>query len=210
MNNNVQIIKHPLLEHKLTLLRDQTTNSNLFRNLIYEIGLLVGYEACKQLQLVDKTVTTPTGEAYHGKVLDQHSPVIVPILRAGAPLADAIIALIPDAKIGHIGLARNEQTLESSCYLFKIPTSSTKRPFILCDPMLATGGSANHAVSILKEKGISNIRLISILGAPEGVENFCSQNPDVPVFLAALDRQLNDKGYILPGLGDAGDRVCGT
>lgn len=206
----LHIVTHPLIEHKMTLLRDKNTTTYNFRHLVFEITLLLGFAATQQLTQIKHDVVTPTEETYHGKLIASTNPVIIPILRAGIPMADGLLALLPDAKVGHIGLARDEATHEPSCYYFKIPADSAKRAIFLCDPMLATGGSAIHAVTLLKETGIKDITLMCLIAAPEGVDKFTSAHPDVPVYIAALDRELNNHAFILPGLGDAGDRVCGT
>lgn len=206
---NLHIINHPLVAHKLTLLRDKESNTPLFRSLTFEISLLLAYEATKQTPTSKKTIHTPIAET-QGDIIDAPKPVIIPIMRAGLGMVDALLALIPNAKLGHIGLARNEETLEPECYYFKIPKDSHKRQVIICDPMLATGGSAIAAVHRLKQEGINNITLISIIGAPEGAEAFFSHFPEIPVYIGHMDQRLNEQAYIIPGLGDAGDRWCGT
>lgn len=205
----LQVVEHPLLQHKLTLLRDENTPTYTFRKLVYEITLLLGFEATKRLSLRETSIKTPMKETINSHVLN-YTPVIIPILRAGLPMAEAMTHLMPDAKLGHIGLARDETTHESHCYYFKIPPESPKRAVFLVDPMLATGGSAVHAISLLKEKNVSDITLMCLVGVSAGVERVHAAHPDVPIFIGALDRELNENAYILPGLGDAGDRVCGT
>ena len=202
-------IHHPLVRYKLTLLRDKHTNHKLFRELVHEITLLLGYEATENLKTVNSYIETPL-ESCEGTFLADPNPVILPILRAGIGMVDALLSLIPSAKVGHVGLFRNENTLQPEDYYFKIPPDSDKRTFYVCDPMLATGGSAVNAVSKLKDKGVKDITFLCILAAPEGAQKFVEAHPDVPVFTASLDRSLNDKAYILPGLGDAGDRLFGT
>jgi uracil phosphoribosyltransferase len=208
-NNNLHIASHALLNHKLTLLRDKNTNSYNFRKLTYEITILLGLEATRDLKTTPTDVITPMNETYSGNTITK-SPVIIPILRAGIPMAEAMLAIMPDAKVGHIGLARDEETHQPSCYYFKVPHDTYERPVFVCDPMLATGGSVIKAVSLLKEKDIQDIRLMCIVTAPEGINAFSAAHPDIPIYAASIDRELNDNAYILPGLGDAGDRVCGT
>lgn len=202
-------IKHPLLAHKLTLLRDKTTSKKSFRELIHEITLLMGYEVTQTFTTEPVTIETPM-ETYHGKRIAGPKPVILPILRAGLGMVNAFLDLVPSAKVGHIGMYRDEETLEPKSYYFKIPENPQQYHFILCDPMLATGGSCAAAVDQLKAIGIKKITMVNILAAPEGVKTFSEAHPDVPIFCANLDRALNEKGYIMPGLGDAGDRLFGT
>ncbi|RME88723.1 MAG: uracil phosphoribosyltransferase [Candidatus Hydrogenedentota bacterium] len=206
---NLHLIKHPLIKHKISILRNKNTPSGIFRRLAEEITMLMIFEALRDLETEEISIETPlektTGEQIKGKKL-----VVMPVLRAGLAMVPAILQVIPSARVGHIGLARNEETLQPDCYYFKIPHSPEQREFVVTDPMLATGGSAAFAIRKLKESGAQKIRLMSIIGAPEGVQKLEKEHPDVPVFLAQLDRQLNDKGYILPGLGDAGDRMFGT
>lgn len=202
-------VNHPLVQNKLSLLRDQSTDHKMFRELVYELTLLLGYEATQNLPTVQSTVRTPL-ETCEVTVLAGPQPVVLPILRAGIGMVDALLSLMPSAKVGHVGLFRNEKTLLPEQYYFKIPPDSDTRPFYVCDPMLATGGSAVAAISLLKERGVKNITFICLLAAPAGVKHFTEHHPEVPIYSASLDRTLSDKAYILPGLGDAGDRLFGT
>jgi uracil phosphoribosyltransferase len=206
---NLFIVQHPLLQHKLSVLRDKHTNKKEFKELVNEIALLLAYEATKDLPMTTKTVETPL-ETFEAPVIAGKKQVILPILRAGIGMVDAFLTLMPSARVGHIGLYRDEETLKPHRYYFKIPPNSKDRQFYVCDPMLATGGSAVAAIDQLKKAGIKRISFVCILAAPEGVERLYKHHSDVPIFAAALDRQLNKKGYILPGLGDAGDRMYGT
>lgn len=203
------VVKHPLIAHKLSLLRDVNNSKKTFKELVDEITLFLGYEATKELPLTTAIIRTPL-ESFPAPVLAGKKPVILPILRAGIGMVDSLLTLMPSARVGHIGLFRNEQTLQPEKYYYKIPANSQDRHFFICDPMLATGGSMIETVNALKASGVSRITVICIVTAPEGVKRFCSVHPDVMVFAASLDRQLNDEGYILPGLGDAGDRLFGT
>lgn len=202
-------ICHPLVKGKLTLLRQCQTDHKLFRELIHEITLLLGYEATQNLSTERLEIQTPM-EQCEASILSGPSPVILPILRAGVGMVDALLSLMPAAKVGHIGLFRNEETLQPQSYYFKIPEDSDRRPFYICDPMLATGGSAIRAVNMLKKHQVKNITFICILAAPEGLTTFYREHPDVHIFSASLDRCLDENGYIRPGLGDAGDRMFGT
>jgi uracil phosphoribosyltransferase len=206
---NFFLVSHPLVEAKLTLLRQKQTDHKLFRELVHEITLLLGYEATQNLRTKNVEIETPM-ETCMSPFLDGPTPVILPILRAGVGMVDALLSLMPSAKVGHIGLFRNEVTFKPEGYYFKIPEDSDQRHFYVCDPMLATGGSAIRAVSTLKKHQVKSITFICLLAAPEGLEAFFKEHPDVPIFSAALDRCLNSKGYICPGLGDAGDRMFGT
>jgi uracil phosphoribosyltransferase len=208
-HKNFYIVEHPLVQHKLTLLRDKKTVQKEFKELVTEITLLLAYEATKNLPLTTKTIATPM-ETCEAKILADEKYVILPILRAGIGMVDGFLTLLPTAKVAHIGLFRDEQTLEPQYYYFKIPPDSKERQFFVCDPMLATGGSAVEAVNRLKQKNVHKIIFVCIVAAPEGVEKFSKAHPEIPIYTAALDRQLNEKGYILPGLGDAGDRMFGT
>ncbi len=203
------IIRHPLLQHKLTLLRDHATPTKIFKELVDELAMLMAYEATKDLALQQVQVRTPleatTGMKVRGKKL-----TLVPILRAGLGMVEGILRLIPSARVGHIGIYRDHSTLEPVDYYFKIPRDTEERDFFVLDPMLATGGSAAAAVSSLKRSGAQRIRFLCLVAAPEGVQRMELAHPDVPIYAAALDRQLNELGYILPGLGDAGDRLFGT
>jgi uracil phosphoribosyltransferase len=203
------VLVHPLIQHKVAILRDQATSTKEFKHLVAEISMLMTYEVTRDLPLEPVEVRTPlettTGHRVAGKKL-----VLVPILRAGLGMVDAISQLIPSARVGHIGLYRDHDTLQPVKYYFKIPTGEPDRLFLVLDPMLATGGSAADAVQELKDAGARRIKFLCLVAAPEGVAVMAERHPDVPVFTAALDRQLNEHGYILPGLGDAGDRLFGT
>ena len=206
---NLTVLRHPLIQHKLTLLRDKRTSTRDFKLLASEIAMLMAYEATKDLPLEPIEIDTPlertTGAQVAGKKL-----TLVPILRAGLGMVEGIAQLIPSARIGHIGLYRDHDTLQPVDYYFKIPAGEQSRDFFVLDPMLATGGSAVAAVQALKKAGASRIRFLCLVAAPPGVQAMLDAHPDVPIYTAALDRQLNEKGYILPGLGDAGDRLFGT
>ncbi len=209
MSENVTIFDHPLIQHKLSILRDKNTSSKDFRALIHEISMLMCYEATRDLPLEDVEIETPickmTAKHISGKKL-----AIVPILRAGLGMVEAISSLIPSARIGHIGLYRDEETLKPVEYYCKLPKDIAERDVIVVDPMLATGGSAIDAVSQIKLRNPRSIRFMGIIAAPEGIEAFSKAHPDVHVYCAALDEKLNEVGYIVPGLGDAGDRIFGT
>ncbi len=206
---NLTVVDHPLVQHKVTLLRDKTTATRDFKALVNEIAMLMAYEATQDLVLEDVSVETPL-ETTVGKQVAGKKLALVPILRAGLGMVDGITQLIPNSRVGHIGLYRDHDTLEPVDYYFKIPGSEEDRVFFILDPMLATGGSAVQAATALKAAGASRIRFLCLVAAPEGVERMAEAHPDVHIFAAALDRELNDKGYILPGLGDAGDRLFGT
>jgi uracil phosphoribosyltransferase len=205
---NLTVLEHPLIQHKVALLRDRRTPTRDFRQLVGEIAMLMTYEVTRDLPTWPVEVETPlektTCRMVAGKKL-----TLVPILRAGLGMVDAIAKLIPSARIGHIGLYRDHETLKPVSYYFKVP-SEPSRDFFVLDPMLATGGSAVAAVEQLKKVGATRIRFLCLVAAPEGVQTLLDAHPDVPVYTAALDRQLNEHGYILPGLGDAGDRIFGT
>ena len=206
---NFHIVNHPLVKHKLTFIRDKYTCKKDFKELVDEVGIFLAYEITKDFPLEDVEVETPLCNA-KAEILAGKKPVLVPILRAGVGMLDGFLKVMPSARIGHIGMARNEETLRPTSYYCKLPVDSNDRTIILIDPMLATGGSAIAATSKLKEVGVKKIKFMCLVAAPEGVEAFCEAHPDVDVFAACLDEKLNDKGYILPGLGDAGDRLCGT
>ena len=206
--SEVCILNHSLLTHKITLLRDETTDVRDFRQLLHEVSTLICYEATKDLPLVDKTVKTPICETV-GKVM-KNQPVLVPILRAGLGMMEPFINVIPAAKVGHIGLARNHETLEPEEYYCNLPADISEREVILLDPMLATGGSGSAAIEFIKRRGAKNIRFACIIAAPVGMEVVQKDHPDVDIFVGCLDEKLNEVGYIVPGLGDAGDRLFGT
>ncbi len=205
----LQVLDHPLIQHKLSILRAQGTPKKQFRELVEEISTLMAYEATRDLALEPVDVLTPmektTVHRLKGKKL-----VVVPILRAGLGMVEGILRLIPSARVGHVGLYRNEETLEPVSYYLKVPQGTAMREFIVVDPMLATGGSAVAAIRFLRERGVRRIRFMCIVAAPEGVRRLNNVFPDVPIYAAALDRALNEQGYIVPGLGDAGDRLFGT
>ena len=205
----LHIIDHPLITHKLTLMRKKSTGTRDFRNLLREIAMLMGYELTRDLPLTDKKIETPickmTAKAISGKKM-----AIVPILRAGLGMVDGLVELMPAVKIGHIGLYRDHETHEPVEYYCKLPPDIDERLVILVDPMLATGGTAADALTMLKARGAKDIRLMCLVGVPEGVKKVQDAHPDVPIYLAALDDHLNEHAYIVPGLGDAGDRIFGT
>jgi uracil phosphoribosyltransferase len=203
------IVQHPLVKHKITMLRDRGTSTKAFKELVDEIAMLMAYEATADLPLSPVVVETPLERA-HGWEVAGKKLTLVPILRAGLGMVEGILRLVPSARVGHIGLYRDHDTLEPVDYYFKVPADATERDFFLLDPMLATGGSAVSAIASLKRVGASRIRLLCLVAAPEGVRRVHAAHPDVPIFCAALDRELNENGYILPGLGDAGDRLFGT
>ena len=206
---NVTITNHPLIQHKLTLLRDKNTGSKEFRALVSEIAMLMCYEATRDLKLTDVEINTPicktTVKELKGKKL-----AVVPILRAGLGMVDGMLNMIPAAKVGHIGLYRDPETLEPVEYYCKLPADCANREVFVVDPMLATGGSSVAAIQMLKDKGVKNIRLMCIIAAPEGVKKMQEAHPDVDIYIGALDDHLNEHGYIVPGLGDEGDRIFGT
>lgn len=207
---NVKIFNHPLINHKIAILRDEKTSMKEFRELIEEITTLMTFEALKEgVPTVEKQVKTPL-ETCTQHVVKDNAIVIVPILRAGLGMVNGIHVLFPSARVGHIGLYRNEETLEPCEYYCKLPEGIEDKLVIIVDPMLATGGSACDAVDRLKARGCKNIKFMAVIGAPEGVSRLAEAHPDVPVYVSTLDRQLNENGYILPGLGDAGDRLFGT
>lgn len=199
---------HPLVKHKLTRLRDSRTDHRTFRELVREITLLLSYEATRDMAVRPKSVTTPMGQA-EGVELDE-TIGLIPIMRAGIGMVDGIMELLPSAQVWHIGVYRDEHTLRPIQYYNKLPSAPTVQICIILDPMLATGGSAIATVDILKTWGVQNIKFMGLIAAPEGVEALTSKHPDVPIYLAALDERLNDIGFIVPGLGDAGDRMFGT
>jgi uracil phosphoribosyltransferase len=205
----VQTLDHPLIQHKLSFLRDKDRSTNGFRNLVREIALLMAYELTRHMRSHEVTVQTPL-ETTTARRVDGESTVLVPILRAGLGLVDGMLALIPGARVGHVGLYRDPKTLAAVEYYFKMPPDMPSRDAIVLDPMLATGHSAAAAVTRLKATRPRSIQFACLLAAPEGIAHFHEQHPDVPVTTCAVDRCLNDHGYILPGLGDAGDRIFGT
>ena len=209
MNGKVHVMDHPLVAHKLTILRDKDTSVKDFREIVSEIGMLITYEATRDLPLTEKEVETPicktTAPTLKGKKF-----AVVPILRAGLGLVDGVLRMVPSARVGHIGKFRDEETLEPHVYFCKLPKDVAERVIMVVDPMLATGGSADAAISALKERGCNNIKLMVLVAAPEGIARIQSSHPDVDIFCGVVDKGLNERGYIVPGLGDAGDRIFGT
>ncbi len=203
------VVDHPLIQHKLALLRSWTTSKKTFRELVDEISTLMGYEVTRDLSLEPVDVETPL-ESTIGYTVSGKKLTLVPILRAGLGMVEGMLRLVPAARVGHIGLYREHDTLEPVEYYFKIPPDPEARDFIVLDPMLATGGSASAAIQLLKDSGANRIRYVCIVAAPEGVQRMLEDHPELPIFTAALDRQLDQNGYIRPGLGDAGDRLFGT
>ncbi|QRN85001.1 uracil phosphoribosyltransferase [Clostridia bacterium] len=206
---NLRVMDHPLIQHKITYLRDINTKTKEFRELAGEIAMLMAYEATQNLQTEEHSVTTPLTTC-QGFKLAGKGVVIVPILRAGLGMVDGMLNLIPNASVGHIGLCRDEKTLKPMEYYVKLPKDIAEREVILVDPMLATGGSASQAITFLKSCGVEKIRFMCLIGAPEGVKKLNDEHPDVKIFMGTLDDCLNQHGYIVPGLGDAGDRLFGT
>lgn len=202
-------IKHPLILHKLAIIRDKKTGSKDFRELVEEVAMLMAYEVTRDLPLEDVVIETPICKTIC-KTLSGKKVAIVPILRAGLGMVDGMLRLIPAAKVGHIGLYRDEETLKPVEYFCKLPQDIEEREVIVTDPMLATGGSAVDAISMLKNKGAKYIRLMCLIGAPEGIKNVMESHPDVDIYIGSIDEKLNENGYIVPGLGDAGDRLFGT
>ncbi|MCY3996330.1 MAG: uracil phosphoribosyltransferase [Rhodobacter sp.] len=209
MTDQLTIVKHPLIQHKLTLMRDRSTQTSVFRQLLREIGKLLAFEITRSLPMTTRRIETPIGEMT-APVIDGPKLALVSILRAGNGLLDGILELIPSARVGFVGLYRNEETLEPVQYYFKVPDDLGSRLVIALDPMLATGNSAVVAVERLKRAGARNVRFMCLLAAPEGVGRMTEAHPDVPIVTAALDDHLDERGYIVPGLGDAGDRMFGT
>ena len=207
--DNVVIFNHPLINHKIAILRNEKTSMKEFRELIEEITTVMTYESLKDVPTVEKEVKTPL-ETCTQRMVEDDSVVIVPILRAGLGMVNGVHVLFPLAKVGHIGMYRDEETLEPQTYYCKLPHGIENKYVLLVDPMLATGGSACDAIRLLKDKGCKNIKFMAILGAPEGVSRLAETHPDVKIYVSTLDRCLNEHGYILPGLGDAGDRLFGT
>ena len=207
--DNVTVLDHPLVQHKLSILRDENTGSKEFRELIEEITMLEGYEATRDLPLKEIEVKTPVAVA-KTKVIAGKKLAIVPILRAGLGMVEAMLRLVPAAKVGHIGLYRDPETVMPVEYYFKMPEDISERQVIVVDPMLATGGSASDAIAMIKKRGCKDIYFMCIIAAPEGVEKLATDHPDVKIFCATVDEKLNDHCYIVPGLGDAGDRIFGT
>lgn len=208
-SDKVHVATHPLLAHKLTILRDKETSTKDFRELVSEIGMLLTYEATRDLPLELREVETPICKTM-APTLRGKKFAVVPILRAGLGLVEGVLRMVPSARVGHIGLYRNEETLEPVKYFCKMPKDIADRDVLIVDPMLATGGSAIAAIGFMKEYGCTNIKLMVLLAAPEGIERIQKEYPDVDIYCGAVDKNLNEKGYIVPGLGDAGDRIFGT
>jgi uracil phosphoribosyltransferase len=206
---NLTVVDHPLVQHKLTLMRDKNTPSAIFRKLLREISLLLGYEVLRDLPMATIKIETPLAEM-EAPILLGKKVVFVSILRAGNGLLDGLADLVPSARIGHIGLYRDPETLMPVEYYFKVPTDIAERPVVLVDPMLATGNSVAAAITRLKDRGVKDLKLVTLLAAPEGIQHLARIHPDVHIFTAAIDSHLNAHGYIVPGLGDAGDRMFGT
>lgn len=206
---NVVVIDHPLILHKLAIMRDKATSTHDFRQLIREISMLMGYEIMRDLPLEDLEIETPL-EKMTAKTLSGKKLCIVPILRAGMGFVDGLLQLVPAARVGHIGLYRDPETLKPVEYYLKVPDDLAARQVIVVDPMLATGNSAAAAIDHMKKRGVSDIKFMCLIAAPEGIKKLHEAHPDVTIYTAAIDRELNDHGYILPGIGDAGDRIFGT
>jgi uracil phosphoribosyltransferase len=207
--NNVFIFDHPLIQHKISLLRDKNTDTKEFRELVSEIAMLMGYEVTRNMPLKEIEIETPVSIA-KTKVISGKKLGIVPILRAGLGMVDGMLRLLPMAKVGHIGLYRDPETLQPVEYYCKLPVDAVEREIVVLDPMLATGGSASAAIRFIKEKGVPNVKLMCLIAAEEGIRRINADHPDVEIYCAAVDKILNDHGYIVPGLGDAGDRLFGT
>ena len=206
---NMTILNHPLISHKISLLRDKNTGSKQFRELIEEIGMLMGFEALRDLPTELREIETPIAKTKQ-PVIAGKKLAIVPILRAGLGMVSGVLALVPSARVGHIGMYRDEETLEPHEYFCKLPADAANRLILIVDPMLATGGSAVDAINLLKKRGCTNIKFMAIIAAPEGIKRVTEAHPDVHFYVGCVDERLNENGYIVPGLGDAGDRIFGT
>ena len=209
ISENFHVIDHPVVEHKLTHIRDKTIKPKEFRELVKEVSILLGYESAKRLPLESVEIKTPLTRTYSGKISIENI-IIVPILRAGLGMVDGLLSLFPNAQVGHVGMERDHITHLPSDYYYKIPPTAEDRFFFVADPMLATGGTVIAAIQKLKDSGAKDIRFLCLIAAPEGADAFCNAHPDVEVFAGALDERLNRDKYIVPGLGDAGDRLYGT
>jgi uracil phosphoribosyltransferase len=208
-DENVYIFDHPLIKHKISILRDKNTGTNEFRSIVEELAMLMGYEALSDLPTRLEDIETPITKC-KSPVLDGRKLAIVPILRAGLGMVSGMLALVPSAKVGHIGMYRDEETLQPHEYFCKLPNPIDQRVILVLDPMLATGGSATDAITLVKKRGGKKIKFVSIIGCPEGLKKVHEAHPDVQIYCGTLDERLNEKGYIVPGLGDAGDRIFGT
>ena len=209
MSGKVYVMDHPLVAHKMTILRDKNTSVKDFREIVSEIGMLITYEATRDLPLTTKHIETPICEM-DAPTLKGKKFAVVPILRAGLGLVEGVLRMVPSARVGHIGMFRDEETLEPHTYFCKMPKDCTERDILIVDPMLATGGSAEAAISEMKKRGCTNIKLMVLLAAPEGIKRIQDTHPDVDIYCGAVDDHLNEHGDIVPGLGDAGDRIFGT
>ena len=209
MSGKVHVMDHPLVAHKLTILRDKNTSVKDFRELVGEVGMLITYEATRDLPLTSKEIETPICKTMQ-PTLAGKKIAVVPILRAGLGLVDGVLKMIPSARVGHIGMFRDEETLEPHVYFCKMPKDVAERDIMIVDPMLATGGSANAAIDEMKKRGCKNIKLMVLVAAPQGIDAVQAAHPDVDIYAGAVDEKLNEVGYIVPGLGDAGDRIFGT
>ena len=209
MNEKVHVVNHPMLAHKLTIMRDKNTSSKDFRELVSEIGMLLTYEATRDLPLTTKEIETPICKM-EAPTLKGKKFAVVPILRAGLGLVEGVLRMVPAARVGHLGMYRNEETMEPVQYFCKMPRDVSERDVLIVDPMLATGGSADAAIQIMKGYGCKNIKLMVLVAAPKGIEVVTSKHPDVDIYCGAVDEGLNENSYIVPGLGDAGDRIFGT
>ena len=207
--NKVFVFDHPLIQHKISLLRDKNTSTKEFRELVSEIAMLMGYEVTRSMPLEEVEIETPVGMA-KAKIISGKKLGIVPILRAGLGMVDGMLNLLPMAKVGHIGLYRDPDTLEPVEYYCKLPVDAAEREIVVLDPMLATGGSASAAISFIKKRGVTSIKLMCLIAAKTGIARINREHPDVDIYCAAVDEKLNEHGYIVPGLGDAGDRLFGT
>ena len=202
-------LKHPLVEHKLAILRDKKTGTKEFREIVSELATMLCYEAMKDSKLEEVEIETPIQKMKTRKI-NEDNYAFVPILRAGTGMLDGIIQVVPNAKIGHVGMYRDEETFKPNVYFFKVPKDIAQREVLILDPMLATGGSGIDAIELIKEKGVKNIKFLCIIAAPEGIKAMQEKHPDVQIYCAAIDERLNEHAYIIPGLGDAGDRIFGT